>query len=84
MNMAGAVGGLLSSFVFGFFIQRFHGYDAVLLSMAAVLCAGAVLWLAVDATETLATSERARQSMGASTEPGASAAPGASTAPGDN
>jgi ACS family glucarate transporter-like MFS transporter len=53
MNTAGALGGLLSSFAFGYLIQRFHGYDAVLLSMTAALMAGAALWLLVDATESL-------------------------------
>ena len=53
MNTAGALGGLLSSFAFGYLIERFRGYEAVLLSMAAVLIAGAVLWFLVDATETL-------------------------------
>ncbi len=53
MNTAGAVGGLLSSFVFGYLVQHFHGYDAVLVSMAAVLALGAALWLRIDATEVL-------------------------------
>jgi ACS family glucarate transporter-like MFS transporter len=55
MNTAGALGGLLSSFIFGHLIQRFHSYDAVLLSMAMVLWGGAALWLMIDATETLVT-----------------------------
>lgn len=58
MNTAGAAGGLVSSFAFGYLIQRFHGYDAVLLSMAATLVAGAALWLLVDATEVLVTGNR--------------------------
>lgn len=53
MNSAGGLGGLLSSGVFGYLIQRFHSYDAVLWSMAAVLTVGASLWLRVDATDTL-------------------------------
>jgi MFS transporter, ACS family, glucarate transporter len=53
MNTAGAVGGLLSSFVFGHLIQRFHSYDPVLLSMGGVLTMSAALWLLIDATETL-------------------------------
>jgi MFS transporter, ACS family, glucarate transporter len=57
MNMAGALGGLLSSFVFGYLIQRFQSYDAVLLSMAAVLLVSATLWLRIDATETLVTTD---------------------------
>lgn len=53
MNTAGAVGGLLSSAIFGYLIERFGGYDAVLLSMAVILAAGATLWLLIDATEVL-------------------------------
>jgi MFS family permease len=54
MNTAGAVGGLVSSGVFGFLIQHFGGYDAVLISMSAALALGAALWLVTDATEFLA------------------------------
>jgi ACS family glucarate transporter-like MFS transporter len=53
MNSAGAAGGLVSSFVFGYLIQHFHGYDAVLFSMGAVLAGGAALWFAIDAREVL-------------------------------
>jgi hypothetical protein len=45
----------VSSFVFGYLIQRFQSYDAVLLSMAAALSAGAVLWLFIDASKVLVT-----------------------------
>ncbi len=55
MNTAGAVGGLVSSFVFGYLIQRFHGYDAVLMSIAAVLLLGSLMWFLIDSTETLAS-----------------------------
>jgi len=55
MNTAGAIGGLLSSLVFGYLIERTGSYDAVLLSMAAALIFGAALWLKIDATETLAS-----------------------------
>jgi ACS family glucarate transporter-like MFS transporter len=54
MNTAGAIGGLLSSLVFGYLVERTGSYDAVLLSMAAALILGAALWLRIDATETLA------------------------------
>ena len=57
MNTAGAVGGLVSSFLFGYLIQHFHGYDAVLLSMATVLALGSALWLLIDATEVLVHQE---------------------------
>ena len=56
INTAGALGGLLSSFVFGHLIERYHNYHAVLLTMTGVLAVGAVLWLLIDATESLRTS----------------------------
>jgi sugar phosphate permease len=56
INTAGALGGLLSSFVFGYLIQRYHNYHAVLLTMTGVLAVGAILWLWIDATEPLRTS----------------------------
>jgi MFS transporter, ACS family, glucarate transporter len=55
MNTAAALGGLLSSLVFGYLVQRTGSYDAVLLSMTAALILGAALWLRIDATETLAS-----------------------------
>jgi MFS family permease len=55
MNTAGAVGGLVSSLIFGYLVQNTGSYDAVLLSMAAMLTLGAGLWLRTDATETLAS-----------------------------
>jgi ACS family glucarate transporter-like MFS transporter len=55
MNTASAVGGLLSSLIFGYLVQSTGSYDAVLLSMAGVLILGAALWLRIDATETLAS-----------------------------
>ncbi len=55
MNTASAVGGLLSSLIFGYLVQSTGGYDAVLLSMVGVLILGAALWLRTDATETLAS-----------------------------
>jgi len=58
MNTAGALGGLLSSVVFGYLIQHFGGYDAVLVSMIVVLGIGAALWVAIDATATLAIAPR--------------------------
>jgi nitrate/nitrite transporter NarK len=53
MNTAGALGGLLSSGVFGYLIQRFHTYNAVLISMTVMLAGGAALWLLIDATQVL-------------------------------
>lgn len=55
MNTAGAVGGLVSSLIFGVLVQSTGSYNAVLLSMAGMLILGAVLWLRVDATDMLAS-----------------------------
>jgi sugar phosphate permease len=54
MNTAAALGGLSSSLLFGYMIQRSGSYDPVLLSMAGMLVIGAVLWLRIDAREMLA------------------------------
>lgn len=62
VNMAGAVGGLFSSVLMGILVERTLGYDAVLLSMAATLVLGAMLWLRTDATETLEAAGAARES----------------------
>jgi MFS transporter, ACS family, glucarate transporter len=53
MNTAAAVGGLVSSLIFGYLVQSTGSYDSVLLSMAGMLIFGAGLWLRTDATETL-------------------------------
>jgi ACS family glucarate transporter-like MFS transporter len=53
MNTAGNLGGLGSALIFGFIVQRSGSYDAVLVSMAAVLLVGAALWLRIDPTEPL-------------------------------
>ena len=55
MNTAFAIGGLFSSLIFGYLVQRTGSYDAVLLSMAGVLILGAAFWIRIDATETLAS-----------------------------
>lgn len=55
MNTAGAVGGLVSSLIFGYLVQSTGSYDAVLVSMTGMLILGAGLWLRTDATETLAS-----------------------------
>jgi MFS transporter, ACS family, glucarate transporter len=54
-NTAGAVGGFVSSLLFGYLVQSTGSYDAVLLSMAGMLILGAGQWLRIDATETLAS-----------------------------
>jgi nitrate/nitrite transporter NarK len=53
MNTAGALGGLVSSLIFGYLVESTGSYDAVLLSMAGMLIVGSALWLRIDATETL-------------------------------
>lgn len=53
INSAAALGGLLSSAAFGYLIQRWGNYDAVLGSMAGALLAGAALWSLVDAARPL-------------------------------
>jgi MFS family permease len=53
MNAAAALGGVLSSIIFGYLIESTGSYDAVLLSMTGGLLLGAALWLRIDATETL-------------------------------
>jgi MFS transporter, ACS family, glucarate transporter len=53
MNTAGAMGGLVSSLICGYWVQRTGNYDVVLLSMAGALVFGAALWLRIDASETL-------------------------------
>jgi len=55
MNTAGAVGGLVSSVIFGYLVQSTGSYDAVLLSMVGMLILGAGLWLRTDATQMLAS-----------------------------
>jgi MFS transporter, ACS family, glucarate transporter len=53
MNTAAAVGGLISSLIFGYLVQSTGSFDVVLLSMVGALILGAALWLRIDATETL-------------------------------
>jgi ACS family glucarate transporter-like MFS transporter len=53
MNSAAALGGLLSSAIFGYLVQRFGNYEAVLYSMAGALLTGAALWFMIDAARPL-------------------------------
>jgi MFS family permease len=53
MNSAAALGGLVSSGIFGYLVERTGNYDAVLLSMAGALFTGAALWFLIDASDTL-------------------------------
>ena len=54
MNTSAQVGGLISTFSYGYIVDRFQSYDAPFVPMAAVLLLGAILWLRVDASQELA------------------------------
>lgn len=51
MNMAGQVGGALSSVIFGYMVKASGSYDAPLIPMVVLLGIGALLWSRVDVTE---------------------------------
>lgn len=53
MNTAAAVGGLLSSVVYGYIVEYFHSYNAPFVPMAALLLLGTILWLKIDASKEL-------------------------------
>ena len=53
MNTSAQVGGLLSSVAYGYIVERFGGYDAPFVPMAAVLFLGALLWFKIDASKEL-------------------------------
>jgi MFS family permease len=55
MNTSAQVGGLVSSVLYGYIVERFGSYDAPFIPMAVVLFVGALLWLRVDASEPLNT-----------------------------
>ena len=55
MNTVGQVGGFLGSVAYGYIVERFGGYNAPFVPMAALLFLGSVLWLRVDASEVLDT-----------------------------
>jgi len=54
MNSASQVGGLAGSVAYGYIVERFGSYDAPFVPMAVLLFAGALLWLKIDATESVA------------------------------
>jgi predicted MFS family arabinose efflux permease len=60
MNSAAALGGFMSSVIFGYLVQRSGNYDAVLLSMAGALLAGAALWFLIDAAHPVSDDARSR------------------------
>lgn len=53
MNMAGQFGSFLSAVVFGYLIEGFGTYNAILLPMAGMLLLSALLWLKIDPTKEL-------------------------------
>jgi len=55
MNTSAQVGGLLSSLAYGYFVRRFHSYDAPFVAMAALLLLGTILWFKIDASRELYT-----------------------------
>jgi len=55
MNTAANLGGLTSSVLFGFLVERSGSYNVPLVTMAVILVIGASLWLKIDASERLET-----------------------------
>jgi sugar phosphate permease len=53
MNTASQIGGLVGSVAYGYIVEHFGNYDAPFVPMAALLFLGAMLWLRIDASETL-------------------------------
>ena len=53
MNSGAALGGLMSSLIFGYLVEYWGNYDGVLLSMAVALGLGAALWILIDAGKPL-------------------------------
>jgi MFS family permease len=53
MNTAAQIGGLLSTFMFGYLLRIFGSYDVPFVPMTLLLGAGALLWLRIDAAREL-------------------------------
>ena len=53
MNTAAQIASFVSSLVFGYLVARYGSYNAPFIPMAALLLAGAFLWLKVDPTQKL-------------------------------
>jgi len=53
MNTAAQAGGFISSIAFGYLVQRFGGYTAPFIPMAALLVVGVLMWLVIDPTRQL-------------------------------
>jgi ACS family glucarate transporter-like MFS transporter len=59
MNTASQIGSFLSALVFGYIVDVYGSYDLPFVPMAALLLAGAWLWLKVDPAQPLITEEPA-------------------------
>ena len=59
MNMTANAASALSSVVFGYIVALTGSYNAPLVPMAALLCAGAWLWMQIDPTHQLFEDEKA-------------------------
>jgi MFS family permease len=53
MNTAAQFGGLVSAVAFGYLVNHFGSYDAPFIPMVALLLAGWLLWLKIDASQAL-------------------------------
>jgi predicted MFS family arabinose efflux permease len=53
MNTSAAIGGFVSSVLYGYIVDRFQSYDAPFVPMALVLFVGALFWSRVDASSRL-------------------------------
>ena len=60
MNTFGNLGGAVSPVVVGLSLDRWHSYDAPLVTVAIFYLVAAVAWLGIDATRTLTEGERVR------------------------
>lgn len=58
MNMFGNLGGALSPVVVGFGVDRFHSWDAPLLTVAACYVGSALCWLLIHPEQRIAGSDR--------------------------
>jgi MFS family permease len=53
MNSGAALGGLVSSLIFGYLVESWGNYDGVLIAMAVALGFGSALWFLIDAAKPL-------------------------------
>lgn len=53
MNSGAALGGLVSSLIFGYLVESWGNYDGVLIVMAIALGFGSALWFLIDAAKPL-------------------------------